>query len=214
VRRLPYLFSVAPPDASFADLPSRLRPPQRAGFPPTHALLDEAFARLVAALEPVVAAQPFLFGERFTLADASLYGQLAMNRADSSADARLRRVAPALHAWVDRLAGGEFRGHRAGAPLALSPAHDALLEWIAAIFVPLMKQNHDAHERHRANGETRFNEPAFDAGRALYDGVLLGHPFRSVAKTFQVRVWRDLLRAWDALPDDARARLARSGVAA
>ena len=51
----------------------------------------------------------------------------------------------------------------------------------------------------RAAGETRFNEAAFDAGRALYDGTLLGRPFRSVAKTFQVRVWRDLRAAADML---------------
>jgi hypothetical protein len=53
-----------------------------------------------------------------------------------------------------------------------------------------------------------FNEKAFDAGRALYDGVLLGHPFRGVVKTFQVRVWQDLRRAWDGLAADDRARLA------
>jgi hypothetical protein len=28
-----------------------------------------------------------------------------------------------------------------------------------------------------------------------------------VAKTFQVRVWRELCDAWDALPEDARARI-------
>ena len=43
--------------------------------------------------------------------------------------------------------------------------------------------------------------------RALYDGELLGRPFRSVAKTFQVRVWRDLRRDWDALAAADRARL-------
>ena len=208
VRRLPYLFSVAPPDARFGDLPARLRPPQRAGFPPTHALLDEAFARLLAALEPILAAQPFVFGERFTLADASVYGQLAMNRADPSADERIRRAAPALHGWIARLARGDFRGHRATASLELSDAHAPLLEWIATFFVPLMQQNQDAWERHRDRGETRFNEAAFDAGRALYAGVLLGHPFRSVAKTFQVRVWRDLRRDWDVLPAAARSRIA------
>ena len=62
VRRLPYLFSVAPDDAAFADLPKRLRPPARPGFPATHALLDAAYARLLDALEPLLAAQPFLFG--------------------------------------------------------------------------------------------------------------------------------------------------------
>lgn len=208
VRRLPYLFSVAPPDADFRDLPPRLRPPSRDGFPPTHALLDEAYARLVAALEPLLAAQPFVFGERFTLADASVYGQLGMNRADPSADARLAAGAPAVHAWVARLAAGDFRGHRAGGALSLCEKHAPLLAWTAETFVPLMQQNHDAFERHRAAGETVFNERAFDAGRALYDGVLLGRPFRSVAKSFQVRVWRDLLADWRVLARSDRARVA------
>ena len=58
-----------------------------------------------------------------------------------------------------------------------------------------------------AKGETLFNEPAFDQGRALYSGELLGYPFRSVAKTFQARVWRDLVRAWNDLPDSAAQEL-------
>ena len=70
-----------------------------------------------------------------------------------------------------------------------------------------MQQNQTAFEQHRARGETRFNEPAFDAGRALYDCVLLGRPFRSVAKSFQVRVWRDLVRVWRALAAEERERL-------
>ena len=86
VRRLPYLFSVAPADATaWRDLPVRLRPPCRPGFPPTHGLLEETFSELLAAVEPVLSVRPHLFGERFTLADASLYGQLDMNRSDPSA---------------------------------------------------------------------------------------------------------------------------------
>ena len=208
VRRLPYLLSVAPPGAAFDDLPARLRPPARAGFPPTHALLDELFASLLAALEPLLAVQPFLFGERFTLADASVYGQLAMNLCDPSANAAIRRLAPTVHAWVSRLAQGDFVGHRADGRLMLGHAHAPLFTWIVGGFVPLMQQNRAAFERERARGEQRFNEAAFDAGRALYDGVLCGQPFRSVAKSFQVRVWRDLLRAWRALPAEAQAHVA------
>jgi len=74
-------------------------------------------------------------------------------------------------------------------------------------FVPLMKQNYDAWQRHCAHGETRFNERGFDAWRSLFEGVLRGRSFRSVAKTFQVRVWQDLRRAWDTLAPDARARI-------
>ncbi len=207
VRRLPYLFSVAPPGAAFADLPTRLQPPTPTGFPPTHALLDEAFADLLAALEALLATQPFLFGERFTLADASVYGQLGMNRADPSANARIHSTAPSVHAWLERLARGDFSGHRPDGAIALREAHAPLLGWIGATFVPLMQQNHDAWKQHVAQGETRFNERGFDAGRALYNGVLRGRPFRSVAKTFQVRVWQDLRRAWDTLAPAARARL-------
>ncbi len=207
VRRLPYLFSVAPPDGDFGDLPVRLRPPTRRGFPPTHALLDSIFDQLLDALEPLLAEQPFLFGERFTLADASLYGQLGMNRADPAAHGALQRAAPAVHAWVERLARNDFTGHRAEAPLAMREAHAPLFSWIANSFVPLMQQNHAAWQRALAGGERRFNEAAFDAGRALYDGILLGRPFRSVVKTFQVRVWRDLDHAWRALGPRDRDRL-------
>lgn len=208
VRRLPYLFSVAPPDvARFDDLPARLRPPARGGFPPTHDLLEQAFSELLTAIEPLLSRRPYLFGARFTLADASLYGQLGMNRTDPSARAWIARAAPATQAWIDRIAQGDFHAHHPDGEVSLDAGLAPLLSWICRTFVPLMQQNYDAWEHHQAAGETRFNEAAFDAGRALYDGTLLGRPFRSVAKTFQVRVWRDLRAEWDALGMSDRARL-------
>ena len=208
VRRLPYLFSVAAAGTgAYDDLPVRLRPPARAGFPPTHALLEDACGQLLAALEPLLSARPFLFGAGFTLADASVYGQLGMNRNDPSARAWIARGAPATQAWIERIARGDFRDHRPDGELHLDDALARLLAWTCRTFVPLMQQNHDAWERHRAAGETRFNESAFNAGRALYDGMLLGRPFRSVVKTFQVRVWRDLRHEWEALDVAQRRRL-------
>jgi hypothetical protein len=70
-----------------------------------------------------------------------------------------------------------------------------------------MEQNEQAWRAGCDQGETRFNEAAFDAARALYDGVLLGHPFRSVAKTFQVHVWRALRAQWERLAPGERDRL-------
>lgn len=206
-RRLPYLFSVAPDDAgAFAELPPGLRPPTRRGFPATHALLDERFDALLAALEAVLASRPFLFGDRPTLADASVYGQLDMNRSDPSAWRMIATRAPATARWIERLARGEV-GPATPGTLVLDDALAPLLDWVAHTFVPLMTQNAAAWVRHRDTGETLFNEPAFDAGRSLYDGTLVGQPFRSVAKTFQVRVWQELQAEWRALGATDRGRI-------
>jgi glutathione S-transferase len=208
VRRLPYLFSVADAaDRSFDDLPPRLRPPAREGFPPTHGLLDRIYGELIDALEGVLATRPYLFGERFTLADASVIGQVGMYHSDPSAHGRLAERAPRCEAWVARALAGDFEAEIAGGASRLDAAVAPLLAWACRCFVPLMQQNRAAWERERRAGVTRFNEAAFDAGCALYDGTLLDQPFRSVAKTFQVRVWRDLRNEWEALAEDERRRL-------
>ena len=48
---------------------------------------------------------------------------------------------------------------------------------------------------------------AFDRDEALYDGVLLNQPFRSVIKTFQVVTWRELCGRWQALSQESQQRL-------
>lgn len=204
VRRLPYLFSVAPHGFSVGLRPA-LTPPAPAGFPPTHDLLADAWTRCLAAVETVLARRPFLLGERFTLADAGVYGQLGMNLADPTAAADIRARAPATFAWLERI---RDRGHvRCRGEIGLHADLEDLFAFIGDTFVPLMRQNARAHADAVARGERVFNERAFDARRALYDGVLLGRPFRSVAKTFQVRVWREIEAAWAALGADERERL-------
>lgn len=207
VRRLPYLFSVAPADAAFGDLPRALRPPTRAGFPPTHALLESRFAALLTALEARLGTAPFLFGARFTLADASVYGQLAMNLSDPSAEAWIAREAPTVRAWLERLSRGDFSGHDPQGALALTAELALLLTEVAEIFVPLMQQNLAAYESFREAPGARFNEAGFDAGQSLYDGKLGDHAFRSVAKRFQAGVWRSLRAEFDALSRDDQNRL-------
>jgi hypothetical protein len=56
-------------------------------------------------------------------------------------------------------------------------------------------------------GQNLFNEAAFNAGTALYDGELLGHPYRHVAMSFQVRTWRELSKNWSELLAETRAEL-------
>ena len=207
VRRLPYLFSAAPPGFSVPGLPRPLTPPSRSGFPETHGLLDAAWKRYLAGMEAALTRQPYLLGERFTVADASAYGQLGMNLKDPTAAALMRELAPTTYAWLCQIRG---RGHvgRSGS-LALGDALGPLLAIVVESFVPLMRQNARAYDEARERGETLFNERAFDRGRAVYDGELLGWPFRSGVKTFQVRVWREVQATWEALPPEARERVVR-----
>jgi hypothetical protein len=204
LRRLPYLFSVAP-DGYTAPVRLALVPPSRPGFPPTHALLDEIWERYVDALTLPVTAGPFLFGDRFTLADAGVYGQLGMNLADPTAAEGLRARAPRLDGWLRTIGANAHAGTRG--PLGLHDDLAPLMRVIGATFVPLMIQNERAYLAARAGGERSFNERAFDRGRALYDGTLLGHPFRAVVKAFQLQVWRELQTAFAALDGAGRTRV-------
>jgi glutathione S-transferase len=206
VRRLPYLFSVAPPGYASDGLRPALIPPPRAGFPPTHDLLDAIWRSWLAAVEAVLVRRPFLLGGRFTLADAAVYGALGMNLKDPTAADAMRTHAPTTFVWLESIRDRRHVGQSG----ALGPVEDFgdLLAVLARTFLPLMQQNARAYDDAIARGERLFNERAFDRGRALYDGTLLGRPFRSVVKTFQVRVWRDLAAAWRALPPSARDRLA------
>lgn len=199
-RRLPYLFSVAPEDARWPD-DGRPVPPMRTGFAATHARLEHAWDELVDAATHALATRPYLLGEQFTLADAALYGQLGMNLSDPSSERRLRERSPRLRAWLGDIAAGRHAGSQG--PLSL---HDDLrppLSWVETCFVPLMKANAAAHARHSAQGQQRWNEAAFNHDEALFDLDWRGGPARTVVKTFQLRVWRDLCDQASALSEEA-----------
>jgi len=205
VRRLPYLFSIAAPDAAWPGLPTPLTPPARAGFPPTHALLERTWGLLIDAVEHALGRSPFLLGDRFTIADAGVYGALGMNLADPTAYERMRERAPTTVRWLEGIRDRRHVGTRGD--VRMTDAITPLLEAIRDTFVPLMTQNERAWRTARERGARRFNEAAFDAGESLYDGTLLGHPFRSVVKTFQVRVWQELTERWTALVPPDRERV-------
>ena len=204
VRRCPYLFSVAP--AGFdAGVSANITPPARPGFPPTHDILDSAWRRYLASMERILQHQPYLLGDHFTLADASAYGQLSMNLVDGRAADLLQEIAPLTFRWLCMI---RDRDHAAShGALSLSEHLGPLLESIAETFIPLMQQNAAAYDAAIKQGQALFNEEAFDRGEALYEGTLLGQPFRAVVKSFQVPVWRDLCRAWSELESGQREQL-------
>lgn len=206
VRRLPYLFSVAPPGYRVDGLTPAMTPPSRERFPSTHDLLEEIWRRWVDGCDAVLRAQPFLLGDRFTVADASVYGQLSMNLTDPAAARALRERSPITFDWLRSIRDGKHVAARGG--LRLSSNLTPLLTAVADVFPPLMQANLRAWEAAVHAGATRFNESAFDADECLYDGEMLGRPYRSVAKAFQVRTWRDLCAEWAVLPSDARSAFA------
>ncbi len=201
VRRCPYLFSVAPEgfEAGVSDV---LTPPSKEGFPATHDLLDSSWRNYLAAMEALLTEQPYLLGDRFTLADASAYGQLSMNLIDGAAADLMQELAPTTFNWLCGIRDGAPIGSRG--ELYLSDHLTALLDAISETFVPLMQQNNAAYKDAVVAGESLFNEAAFDQGRALYSGQLMGHEFRAVVKSFQIPVWNDLCSSWTALDDAAR----------
>jgi glutathione S-transferase len=205
VKRLPYLFSVAPKNYR-APVRGQRKPKPYQDFPPTHDLIEQSWRSIVLALEEVLSQQEYILGNSFSLADASIYGQLGMNLVDPEAAQQLEKLAPRTYEWLQRIDQGSFTN---STPASYS-AHgqlDSLLNILMGTFSALMVQNERAYEKEIGSGQTLFNEKAFQTNQALYSGKLHGHPFKSVVKTFQVRVWRDLKKQWAALTDEEKEEL-------
>ncbi len=207
VRRCPYLFSVAPQGYKVDGLAQDRQVPARSGFPATHDFLEKSYHNILHALESILASRSYLFGERFTLADASLYGQLGMNLTDPTAANWIKEQAPNVYEWLLKIHKGDYGAHNDNAQLKPDETLKPLLDEISRTYYPLMKLNEAAYEEHKAGGETVFNEKAFWKRKSLYSGKVDGHPFTSVVKTFQVKTWRNIKACWQGLDQDDQTDL-------
>jgi glutathione S-transferase len=209
IRRLPYLFSVPPKDYAIEGLSQKKQPPSHDDFPATHDLIEQSYLNVLNALEPIFKNRSYLFGDSFTLADASLYGQLGMNLTDPSAAKWIEATAPNVFAWLSRIHAGDFSANKPDGNVIIDDLLKPLLQEIIRIYYPLMRQNEEAYEQHKKSGETQFNEAAFWRGKSLYRGELDGQPFASIAKSFQVKTWRQIKHSWDQLGSKDQADLTR-----
>lgn len=208
VKRLSYLMSVAP-EGYKSGVRRSLTAQQRQNFPETHTLLEQSWKAIIEALDQVLGEQTYLFGDHFTLADASVYGQLAMNLVDPEAAQKLKKLAPSLHTWLVRINDGQFveTDHNIDATLHFNPKLENLINILMGTYGALMVQNERAYEAALASGQSDFNEAAFDLNKGMYDGKLRGYPFRTVIKSFQVRTWREVKAHWQSLDADCANQL-------
>ncbi len=115
--------------------------------------IEASYRETLGLLERHLGARPYLFGARPAFADFGLWGQLYNCGSDPTPGAILRREAPSVMAWVERMlepkAEGGFEAWSALAP-TLSP----LLErQVGRLFLPWS----DANARAIAEGRDEFS---------------------------------------------------------
>lgn len=211
VRRLNYLFSVAPEGADFSDFPTDMKPPARAGFPPTHELLDTIWFSMLDGVEHALAdGRDYLFGDGLTMADAALIGNLGSTLlVDPEAAEIMEDRAPRTVSWLRANLEGT---PKLGEVHELGESQSPLLNWASEAFIPLMKQNAEAYERCPVEEGGPRNEKAYNRGINLFDGELMGHPYRTVVKDFQVKTYREIGKLFEDLTDSDKSRLRDLGV--
>ncbi|MBI1188550.1 MAG: glutathione S-transferase [Alphaproteobacteria bacterium] len=104
--------------------------------------IEASYARLVAILDQLIAAQGFVLGARPSSADFALYGQLTqLAIVEPTSAAITARIAPRVRAWTDRVE--DLSGHEGGAWLARDEigAVKPLLGEIGRVYAPFLIAN-------------------------------------------------------------------------
>jgi glutathione S-transferase len=111
-------------------------------------LLEESYRRILAAFEPHVGMNRYLFGSRPSLADFAWFGQLSEMATDPTPMRILRERAPFTDHWVRRLddaSGVEGEWH--SRERALGPWAEALLQIAGELYLPFLFANAEAFAR-------------------------------------------------------------------
>lgn len=120
----------------------------------TAPLMQAAYLRLLALLDALIRARPFLFGERPAAADFALCGQLAQLCLYDPGAARIAHArAPRVVAWTQRLedlSGWTVRDSQWLDRTAALPALQPLLDEMGATYVPYLLANAAAKQAGQA----------------------------------------------------------------
>jgi glutathione S-transferase len=157
--------------------------------PETAPVIEASWQRTCRILESMVTGPTlFLFGDRVSLADLALYGQLKVMSVDPTPMAWLRKEMPYLYRWLDLAddasgLGGEWL--EPGAALGAAPVK-ALLVQAGDTYLPFLKANADA----------------LHAGKDTFDVTLEGGRYAQGVFKYQAKCLDTLRADWAALGAD------------
>ncbi len=162
--------------------------------PETAPVIEASWKRTCRALEAMATGPArFLFGDRISLADIALYGQLKVMSVDPTPMAWLRAETPYLYRWLDLAddaSGLEGEWLAPDAAISTGPVK-ALLAQVGDTYLPFLKANAEALASGAETFEVRLEGQRFAQGVFKYQAKCL-----------------DTLRAgWKGLGADDRAAL-------
>lgn len=155
-------------------------------------LLEESYARILAAFEPRVGMTNYLFGSRPSLADFAWFGQLSEMATDPTPMRIMRARAPFTDHWVRRLddasgVDGEWHPRER----TLEGWAEALLRIAGELYLPFLVAN----------------EQAFAKGLDRLEIEIWGLPYALAPFKYQVKCLRQLRDKFAALVPADRAAL-------
>ncbi len=162
--------------------------------PETLPVIEASWKRTCLALEAMATGPTrFLFGDRVSLADLALYGQLKVMSVDPTPMAWMRAETPYLYRWLDLAddasgLDGEWLG--AAEALAQAPVK-ALLAQAGDSYLPFLKANADA----------------LAAGAETFELTLERHRYSQGVFKYQAKCLETLRADWKALDADGKQTL-------
>jgi len=155
-------------------------------------LLEESYRRILAAFEPHVGINSYLFGSRPSLADFAWFGQLSQMATDPTPMRIMREHAPFADHWVRRLddASG-VDGAWQPRERALSGMAESLLKIAGELYLPFLAAN----------------AGAFAKGLDRLEINVWGLPYALAPFKYQVKCLQQLREKFSALEGDSRAAL-------
>jgi hypothetical protein len=151
----------------------------------TAPIIEDSFVRGLELLEPHLGARPFLFGARPAFGDFGLWGQLYNASTDPTCGGLIRKHAPAVLAWIDRMkdpkAAGDFEKWA-----TLAPTFERYVtEMVGRNFLPWS----DANAR------------AIEAGAEEFSVKLAGRDYAQKPQKYHARSLAALRSRHAAIPD-------------